>query len=258
MNEFIASEVFAVYRYRRETTYGKMSENNLKKVVKKKSRFRKAPGAPKRFKSAYIFFSTDMMQKIKKEQENSQSDREKITDISKRISQAWKDLSSHERQRWNLIAKRDKERFIREKMNYKGPWQLPVKIDCQDLDASTSNPVDYIPHDAHAPGCTTTNMKNDLSSFTDDSETTPKPVQPPSNDMQPYIVSQEERDAAHNLVTLFRQSNQQKSSHSSNSNREPGPVYGDFCPSLQLVMERNATPPITTFYPQFPRFGPFF
>mmetsp|Transcript_9737 Transcript_9737/g.14329 ORF Transcript_9737/g.14329 Transcript_9737/m.14329 type:complete len:94 (-) Transcript_9737:1035-1316(-) len=46
---------------------------------KRKSRFRKAPGAPKRFKSAYIFFSTDMMQKIKKEQNAAGSDKQKVS-----------------------------------------------------------------------------------------------------------------------------------------------------------------------------------
>lgn len=237
-----------------------MSENNnLKKVVKKKSRFRKAPGAPKRFKSAYIFFSTDMMQKIKKEQENSQSDKQKITDISKRISQAWKDLSSHERQRWNLIAKQDKERFVREKMKYKGPWQLPVKIECQDMDVPTaSSSVDDTAHDANTHG--STNIKYVSSSFTDDSETTPRVIQPPSPDMQPKMVTQEERDAAHNLVTLFRQSNQCPTSHSINGEQMQGPppLYGDFCPSLQLVMDRNAAPPIPSCYPPYPRFGPFF
>ena len=54
-----------------------------------------------------------------------------ITDISKRISHEWKALPAEERKKWELIAKTDKERFIAEKKNYKGPWQLPIKSGSQ-------------------------------------------------------------------------------------------------------------------------------
>lgn len=236
-----------------EQDSSKMSDTLTKKTARKKSRFRKAPGAPKRFKSAYIFFSTDMMQRIKKEQGNCESDKQKITDISKRISQAWKDLSPSERQKWNLIAKKDKERFIREKMNYKGPWQLPVKVDNQEIEIP-ANSFDVIPDDQE-----TVKIPYE-SSFTDESEFTPKPTQPPpTSELCSKTVSQEERDAAHNLVTLFRQSNDTRSLHTNNAGRQGQMhIYANFCPSLELVMDRNTASQITSYYPPYPRFGPYF
>ena len=54
-----------------------------------------------------------------------------ITDISKRISQAWKMLPPDDRMKWDLIAKKDKERFLAEKRDYKGPWQLPIRTEIE-------------------------------------------------------------------------------------------------------------------------------
>ena len=45
---------------------------------KKRSKFKKCPLAPKRFKSAYIFFSTEMMQTIKAQQKGSVDEKQKV------------------------------------------------------------------------------------------------------------------------------------------------------------------------------------
>lgn len=42
------------------------------------------------------------------------------------MSKAWKALPTEERNKWDKIAARDKERFEMEKAMYKGPWKVPV------------------------------------------------------------------------------------------------------------------------------------
>jgi hypothetical protein len=48
------------------------------------------------------------------------------TEVAKLVSKAWKALPSEEREKWDRIAIRDKERFEMEKAMYKGPWKVPV------------------------------------------------------------------------------------------------------------------------------------
>lgn len=148
--------------------------------AKRKSRFRKAPQAPKRFKSAYIFYSTEMMKTLKRKQNSS--GKQKITDISKEISLSWKSLSQEERSKWYNIAKKDKERFIADKRNYKGPWQLPIKHEKGEQSQLLSSNSTLEPEALkHEHSSASTYMK------------------------QGEPISQEERDAAHNLVHLHQQ-----------------------------------------------------
>lgn len=182
----------------------------------KKSRFRKAPGAPKRFKSAYIFFSTDMMQKIKKQQHSTGGDKQKITDISKRISSAWKALPPDERSKWDLIARKDKERFIAEKKSYKGPWQLPVKNEDQVSDTERSrsgSDIALLTSESEDSSMSWYDRENktylanlcDGDSAVRSFRKSPNSATTPREQERLSFVSQEERDAAHNLVQLFRQ-----------------------------------------------------
>jgi hypothetical protein len=48
------------------------------------------------------------------------------TEVAKLVSKAWKALPTEEREKWDKIAARDKERFEMEKAMYKGPWKVPV------------------------------------------------------------------------------------------------------------------------------------
>ena len=43
------------------------------------------------------------------------------------VSKAWKELSDEERERWEDIARKDKERYEMEKAMYKGPWKVAAK-----------------------------------------------------------------------------------------------------------------------------------
>lgn len=84
---------------------------------------RKAPNAPKRFKSSYICFFMAKQPEIKKEL----GDEATVSNISKRSAEMWKNLSTEERQHWDEVAAKDKQRFMIEKSQYTGPWQVPWK-----------------------------------------------------------------------------------------------------------------------------------
>jgi hypothetical protein len=84
---------------------------------------RKAPQAPKRFKSSYICFFTSKQAEIKK----SMGDKATVMEISKKSAKMWKDLGLDERTHWEEVASKDKERYMMEKAIYCGPWQVPYK-----------------------------------------------------------------------------------------------------------------------------------
>jgi len=84
---------------------------------------RKAPQAPKRFKSSYICFFMAKQPEIKAELGEDAN----VTSISKRSAEMWKHLPPEERAHWDDVAARDKQRFMIEKATYTGPWQVPWK-----------------------------------------------------------------------------------------------------------------------------------
>ncbi len=115
------------------------------------STLRKAPQAPKRFKSSYICFFMAKQPEIKEEL----GDKATVTDISKRSAEMWwvavqkltrtflsvwwqtpshlfldiarRNLPSDERVHWDEVAAKDKQRYLVEKASYTGPWQVPYK-----------------------------------------------------------------------------------------------------------------------------------
>lgn len=97
-----------------------------KMTKKNKTKYKKAPQAPRRFKSAYMFFSTTKHKEIREELA-SRGIAEKTTNIAKLVSIAWKALSPEERERWDELARQDKARFEVEKSLYTGPWKVPAK-----------------------------------------------------------------------------------------------------------------------------------
>ncbi|CAJ1932916.1 unnamed protein product [Cylindrotheca closterium] len=84
---------------------------------------KKAPQAPKRFRSSYICFFTAQRPHIKQ----LLGPKASITEISKRSAEMWKNLPVNQKQHWEEVAAKDKERFMNEKATYKGPWQVPSK-----------------------------------------------------------------------------------------------------------------------------------
>eukprot|EP00978_Attheya_sp_CCMP212_P009522 scaffold22513_cov57-Attheya_sp.AAC.5 len=97
------------------------AERRKKKDVK----YRKAPQAPKRFKSAYMFFSTAMHPAIRKRL-GEKGVTEKTTVVAKLVSQEWKGLSDEKREVWDEKARVDKERYETEKATYTGPWKVSI------------------------------------------------------------------------------------------------------------------------------------
>mmetsp|Transcript_7118 Transcript_7118/g.10380 ORF Transcript_7118/g.10380 Transcript_7118/m.10380 type:complete len:405 (-) Transcript_7118:25-1239(-) len=93
---------------------------------KSKKKYKKAPQAPRRFKSAYMFFSTTKHTEIR-EALGTKGVAEKTTNIAKLVSKAWKELSTEERDKWDEMARKDKLRFEVEKSLYTGPWKVPAK-----------------------------------------------------------------------------------------------------------------------------------
>jgi HMG (high mobility group) box len=124
------------------------------------TRMKKAPDAPKRFKSAFIIFSAEKHREIKAalaEEGRTEKVRAlqairgasfcfvgslsltsvalspillfvcaaaQTTDIAKKVSEAWRQLSAAERKVWDDLAARDKARFDVEKQMYQGPWKV--------------------------------------------------------------------------------------------------------------------------------------
>jgi len=87
------------------------------------SQLRKAPQAPKRFKSSYICFFMAKQQEIK----DSLGSGATVTDVSKRSAEMWRTLPASERAYWDDVATKDKHRYMQEKASYTGPWQVPWK-----------------------------------------------------------------------------------------------------------------------------------
>jgi len=90
------------------------------------AKYKKAPDAPKRFKSAFIIFSAEKHKEIKKKLEK-EGRPEKTTDIAKLVSESWKSLPPGEREKWEQKAETDRARYEEEKATYKGPWKVPAQ-----------------------------------------------------------------------------------------------------------------------------------
>lgn len=89
--------------------------------IKRSQRSRKDPRAPKRSKSAYIFFAMDCRESVKGEIGPDA----RVGDIAKLTSQRWKALTDHDRLRWETLSRADRDRYQDEKASYTGPLLLP-------------------------------------------------------------------------------------------------------------------------------------
>ena len=118
-------------------------------------KYKKAPNAPRRFKSSYMFFSTykhkQIREELAKEGKNSKvccrvvagfffvlitpadanltptaPSQMSTTEVAKMVSKAWKDLPEEEREKWEEKGRKDKARYEMEKAMYSGPWKVPV------------------------------------------------------------------------------------------------------------------------------------
>jgi len=120
-----------------ETPVSEPSKKKAKSAVK----FKKAPQAPRRFKSAYMFFSTAKHPEIRERLKNEGKREEKTTHIAKLVSAEWKALPEEERKKWEEIAREDKARFEVEKAMYTGPWKVPAKKRSQKDPSAPKRPM---------------------------------------------------------------------------------------------------------------------
>jgi len=99
-------------------------KRKYKGKVQKALKLQKAPNAPKRFKSAFIFFTMEMHPRVRKEMEENGIKDYKTPDVAKIVSEKWRNLTPTERAIWDEKARVDKERFMLEKSQYTGPWKV--------------------------------------------------------------------------------------------------------------------------------------
>mmetsp|Transcript_2334 Transcript_2334/g.5031 ORF Transcript_2334/g.5031 Transcript_2334/m.5031 type:complete len:502 (+) Transcript_2334:185-1690(+) len=93
--------------------------------AKLKTVYKKAPGAPKRFKSSYVHFFTNFVEK-KKQQLGPDGLPIKldIGAVSKECSSVWKNLPDQEKKYWEYVMEKEKEEFNKQKDDYSGPWRI--------------------------------------------------------------------------------------------------------------------------------------
>lgn len=83
---------------------------------------KKAPGAPKRFKSSYILFFMHIQDEVKR---ILPPGTHTAPVVSKKASELWRKLPVEDRLHWDAEAAKEKKRYIAEKESYKGPWLVP-------------------------------------------------------------------------------------------------------------------------------------
>jgi hypothetical protein len=87
----------------------------------KGERCKKDPRAPKRSKSAYIFYAMEKRDVVKAKLGPCA----RVGDMAKLSSGMWKELKPDEKKKWEDIAEADRLRYHKEKAAYTGPLLLP-------------------------------------------------------------------------------------------------------------------------------------
>uniref|UniRef100_A0A7S2RFQ1 HMG box domain-containing protein n=1 Tax=Rhizochromulina marina TaxID=1034831 RepID=A0A7S2RFQ1_9STRA len=88
---------------------------------KRRRAMKKAPQAPKRSKTAYIMYSMNVRDEVKREL----GDQAPVTSVITRIAEKWRQLSDHDRRPWQAQAELDRTRYKEELQNYDGPLKVP-------------------------------------------------------------------------------------------------------------------------------------
>lgn len=78
----------------------------------------KDPNKPKRAKSAYLFFSDAMRQKIMKKMKKKNKGSIKISEVAKELGAMWKKLSDKDKTPYVKLAEKDRERYKDEMESY--------------------------------------------------------------------------------------------------------------------------------------------
>lgn len=105
------------------------------------SKVQKNPSAPKRFKSAFIFFTMERHPQVRKQLKESGVKDCKTPDVAKIVSEQWRNLTPAERAVWDEKARVDKERFMVEKKLYRGPWKVASPDECKKDPSAPKRPM---------------------------------------------------------------------------------------------------------------------
>ena len=113
---------------------------------KKRKKSKKDPNAPKKAQSAYILFASKMRSKVK--EENPEAG---FGELTKLVSERFKNLSPEERKEWDQRADRDKQRYKTEMASYQPPGkddsdedEQPKKKAKKDPNAPKRNKSSYM------------------------------------------------------------------------------------------------------------------
>jgi HMG (high mobility group) box len=77
---------------------------------------RKDPNAPKKWKTGYILFCVDQREKLKSENQGLSA-----TQITSRLGALWKNLSDKEKEKYEVLSKKDKDRYESDMSSYNPP-----------------------------------------------------------------------------------------------------------------------------------------
>lgn len=93
----------------------------------KKKKVKKDPNAPKRGLSAFMYFSSAERPKVKE-------DKPEISfgDVGKELGERWKAISDKEKAKFEEMAKKDKDRYTKEKTAYDAKGGAPAAADDDD------------------------------------------------------------------------------------------------------------------------------
>jgi len=83
---------------------------------KKRKKKKKDPNKPKRSMSSFMFFANEKRNQVREENPSL-----KITEIGKKLSELWKEISPEEKQRFIDMAEKDKDRYKKAIESYKPP-----------------------------------------------------------------------------------------------------------------------------------------
>eukprot|EP01129_Flabellula_baltica_P001014 TRINITY_DN10935_c0_g1_i1.p1 TRINITY_DN10935_c0_g1~~TRINITY_DN10935_c0_g1_i1.p1 ORF type:complete len:116 (+),score=41.33 TRINITY_DN10935_c0_g1_i1:186-533(+) len=78
-----------------------------------KGKAKKDPNEPKRPRSAWIYYSVNERPKLKEKYPDL-----KMTEITKKLSSKWKEMTDDDKEPWNEKAAEDKERYATEKAEW--------------------------------------------------------------------------------------------------------------------------------------------
>lgn len=127
----------------------KLFVTQAKQAKQGKQFMKKAPGAPKRGKSAYICFTMAKRDEVKRQlgpeaKVGACWDSKggfyrkglkvltcccciQVTDVMKFVADLWRQSSDQEKKYWEEVSLKDKERYQQELANYKGPLKVTSK-----------------------------------------------------------------------------------------------------------------------------------